>query len=133
MIELKKILCSPVASLQHVQNVQCTPKKGNFGLILCSLKQFFSKNTLAHIDFLFLHPRKFYPNDATDVHVHGNGFSIGNGHSIGNAHGNGYVSVTVSHGVLVFVTSRHASVTSRLHDSNVIFTVTFTNNRYYLF
>jgi hypothetical protein len=54
-----------VASLQHGQNVQCTPKKGNFGLILCSLKQFFSKNTLAHIDFLFLHPRKFYPNDAT--------------------------------------------------------------------
>jgi hypothetical protein len=58
-----------VASLQHVQNVQCTPKKGNFGLILCSLKQFFSKNTLALIDFLFLHPRKFYPNDAT-VHMY---------------------------------------------------------------
>jgi hypothetical protein len=62
-----------VASLQHVQNVQCTPKKGNFGLKkgnLCSLKQFFSKNTLALIDFLFLHPRKFYPNDATAL---GNG------------------------------------------------------------
>jgi hypothetical protein len=54
-----------VASLQHVQNVQCTPKKGNFGLILCSLKQFFSKNTLALIDILFLHTQKFYPNDAT--------------------------------------------------------------------
>jgi hypothetical protein len=62
-------LLLPVASLQHVQNVQCTPKKGNFGLILCSLKQFFSKNTLALIDFLFLHPRKFYPNDATDCYL----------------------------------------------------------------
>ncbi len=29
-------------------------------------KQFFSKNTLALIDFLYLHPQKFYPNDATD-------------------------------------------------------------------
>jgi hypothetical protein len=57
-----------VASLQHVQNVQCTPKKVNFGFILCSLKHFFSKNTLALIDFLFLHTQKFYSNDATAYH-----------------------------------------------------------------
>jgi hypothetical protein len=63
----------PVASLQHVQNVRCTPKKGYFGLILCSLKQFFSKNTLAPNDFLFLHPRKFYPNDAIGLSDNQNG------------------------------------------------------------
>ncbi len=61
-------------------------------------------------------------------HAHGNGHSIGPAHGNGNGHGQVHGTVTGrsrhSHGT-VTVQSRRESfchVTSRLHDSNVIFT-----------
>jgi hypothetical protein len=44
------------------------PKEGNFGIIVCSVKESFNKlkkNALALMDFLFLHIQKLFPNDAT--------------------------------------------------------------------
>jgi hypothetical protein len=51
---------SAVASLQHMQNVQCTAKKGNFGSLKDDkFNKFLKKNTLALMDFLFCMPENF--------------------------------------------------------------------------